>query len=49
VLDGVRIGSDVVVGANAVVNTDLPDGAVAAGVPARVLRSRADPGGAAPG
>lgn len=41
VLDGVRIGSDVVVGANAVVNADLPDGAVAAGVPARVLRSRA--------
>jgi acetyltransferase-like isoleucine patch superfamily enzyme len=42
VLDGVRIGSDVVVGANAVVNADLPDGAVAAGVPARVLRLRAD-------
>ncbi len=40
VLDGVRIGSDVVVGANAVVNADLPDGAIAAGVPARVLRSR---------
>jgi acetyltransferase-like isoleucine patch superfamily enzyme len=40
VLDGVRVGSDVVVGANAVVNTDLPDGAIAAGVPARVLRLR---------
>lgn len=40
VLDGVTIGSDVVVGANAVVNTDLPDGAIAAGVPARVLRHR---------
>lgn len=40
VLDGVRIGHDVVVGANAVVNGDLPDGAIAAGVPARVLRSR---------
>lgn len=40
VLDGVRIGSDVVVGANAVVNMDLPDGAIAAGVPARVLRRR---------
>lgn len=40
VLDGVRIGSDVVVGANAVVNVDLPDGAIAAGVPARVLRQR---------
>ena len=47
VLDGVRIGSDVVVGANAVVNADLPDGAVAAGVPARVLRLRqgAEPAG----
>ncbi len=40
VLDGVRVGSHVVVGANAVVNTDLPDGAIAAGVPARVLRRR---------
>jgi acetyltransferase-like isoleucine patch superfamily enzyme len=40
VLDGVRIGRDVVVGANAVVNADLPDGAIAAGVPARVLRHR---------
>jgi acetyltransferase-like isoleucine patch superfamily enzyme len=40
VLDGVRIGNDVVVGANAVVNADLPDRAIAAGVPARVLRSR---------
>jgi acetyltransferase-like isoleucine patch superfamily enzyme len=47
VLDGVTIGSDVVVGANAVVNADLPDGAIAAGVPARVLRFRegAEPAG----
>jgi acetyltransferase-like isoleucine patch superfamily enzyme len=41
VLDGVRLGRDVVVGANAVVNIDLPDGAIAAGVPARILRQRA--------
>jgi len=40
VLDGVRLGSHVVVGANAVVNTDLPEGAIAAGVPARILRQR---------
>lgn len=40
VLDGVRIGRDVVVGANAVVNTDLPDGVIAAGIPARVIRQR---------
>lgn len=43
VLDGVRLGNDVVVGANAVVNADLPDGAIAAGVPARVLRLRHAP------
>jgi len=40
VLDGVTLGSHVVVGANAVVTTDLPEGAVAAGVPARILRQR---------
>jgi acetyltransferase-like isoleucine patch superfamily enzyme len=40
VLDGVRIGRDVVVGAGAVVTGDLPDGVVAAGVPARVVRAR---------
>jgi acetyltransferase-like isoleucine patch superfamily enzyme len=42
VLDGVRIGKNVVVGANAVVNTDLPDGVIAAGVPARVIRDRGE-------
>ncbi|HET7293756.1 MAG TPA: acyltransferase [Vicinamibacteria bacterium] len=40
VLDGVTIGSNVVVGAGAVVTEDLPDGVVAAGTPAKVLRSR---------
>jgi acetyltransferase-like isoleucine patch superfamily enzyme len=40
VLDGVRIGSHVAVGAGAVVTRDLPDGAVAVGVPARVVRER---------
>ncbi len=40
VLDGVTIGSDVVIGAGAVVTQDLPDGVVAAGIPARVLRER---------
>ena len=48
VLDGVRIGRDVVVGAGAVVTGDLPDGVVAAGVPARIVRSR-DQGGATAG
>jgi acetyltransferase-like isoleucine patch superfamily enzyme len=40
VLDGVRIGRDVVVGAGGVVTDDLPDGTVAVGIPARVVRRR---------
>lgn len=45
VLPGVRVGRGVQVGAGAVVTKDLPAWSVAAGVPARVLRSRApDPG-----
>src|SRR3990172_10694477 len=40
VMDGVTIGRDVVVGAGAVVTADLPDGAVAVGIPARVGRTR---------
>jgi serine O-acetyltransferase len=35
VLGPVRVGNDVTIGANAVVTVDLPDGVVAAGVPAR--------------
>ncbi len=35
-----EIGRDTVVGAGAVVTRPLPDGVVAAGIPARVLRSR---------
>ncbi len=38
ILPGVTIGRHVAVGAGSVVTTDLPDNAVAAGVPARVLR-----------
>lgn len=46
VLDGVRIGAGAVVGAGSVVVHDVPDGAVAQGVPARVvmLRSELAPG-----
>lgn len=36
---GVSIGNGVVVGAGAVVTGDLPDNVVAAGVPARIIRS----------
>jgi acetyltransferase-like isoleucine patch superfamily enzyme len=39
VLPGVTIGRQVAVGANSVVTSDLPDGVVAAGVPARILRA----------
>lgn len=40
VLDGVRIGNGAVIGANAVVTNDIPDGAIAAGNPARVVKMR---------
>jgi len=39
VCPGVTIGADTVVGAGAVVTTDLPPGVLALGTPARVLRS----------
>ncbi|MEM9565570.1 MAG: acyltransferase [Actinomycetota bacterium] len=39
VLPGVTIGRHVAVGAGSIVTTDLPDHTVAAGVPARVLKS----------
>jgi len=39
VLPGVTIGQDAVVGAGSVVNRDVPAGCLAAGVPAKVLRS----------
>jgi acetyltransferase-like isoleucine patch superfamily enzyme len=38
VLPGVRIGRGTVVGANSVVNVDLPEYCVALGVPARIVR-----------
>lgn len=42
VLSGVRIGKGAVVGAGSVVTQDIPDGAIALGVPARVVKMRAD-------
>jgi acetyltransferase-like isoleucine patch superfamily enzyme len=43
VLDGVRIGRGAVIAAGAVVTADVPAGAIAAGVPARVIRLRGAP------
>lgn len=42
VLRGVRIGIGAVVAANAVVNRDVPDYAVVAGVPAKIVKYRFD-------
>jgi acetyltransferase-like isoleucine patch superfamily enzyme len=42
VLDGVTIGHHAVVGAGAVVRDDVPDHAVAVGIPARVVSSRVE-------
>jgi len=39
VLDGVKIGKGAVIGAGSVVNQNIPAGAIAAGVPARVLKT----------
>jgi len=38
ILGGVKVGSNVFVGALTLVNKDVPDGAVVAGIPAKVLR-----------
>jgi acetyltransferase-like isoleucine patch superfamily enzyme len=46
VLDGIHIGPGAIVGAGAVVNADVPEAAIAVGVPARVVGSRAERAGA---
>ena len=38
VTEGVTIGDHCVIGSNSVVNSDLPDGVIAAGAPARVIK-----------
>jgi acetyltransferase-like isoleucine patch superfamily enzyme len=42
VLDAVRIGKGAVVGAGSVVTGDIPDGAIALGTPARVVKTRSE-------
>ncbi|MFC2046003.1 acyltransferase [Chloroflexota bacterium] len=39
ILPGVTVGNDVVIGASSLVNTNVPDNSVVAGVPARVMRA----------
>jgi acetyltransferase-like isoleucine patch superfamily enzyme len=46
VLDGTTVGDDAIVGAGAVVNADVPPQAIAVGVPARVVGTRAEKAGA---
>lgn len=41
VLPGIRIGDDVTIAAGSVVTRDVPDGVVAAGMPARIVRPAA--------
>lgn len=40
ILGRIKIGNDVVVGANAVVTKDVPDNAVVVGIPARIIKIR---------
>ena len=42
VLDGVQIGNGAVIGAGSVVTGDIPENAIAFGVPARVVKMRTD-------
>ena len=37
ILYDVKIGNNVIVGAGSLVNRDIPDGSVVAGIPARVI------------
>ncbi len=38
VIGEITVGNDVIIGANAVVNKDVPEGVVVAGVPAKVIK-----------
>jgi acetyltransferase-like isoleucine patch superfamily enzyme len=42
VLKGVHVGQGAVIGANSVVNTDVPSGALVAGNPAKIIRDQVD-------
>ena len=40
IMPGIKIGSHAVIGAGAVVTKDVPEWAVAAGVPAKIVKMR---------
>ena len=42
ILSGVKIGNGAVIGAGSVVSNDVPDGAIAVGVPARIQKNRTE-------
>ena len=42
VFGGITIGNNVDIGANAVVNKPVPDNAVVAGIPAKILRIKSE-------
>jgi serine O-acetyltransferase len=43
VIGGITVGSDVKIGANAVVTKDVPDGATVVGIPAKIVRMYGKP------
>jgi acetyltransferase-like isoleucine patch superfamily enzyme len=48
VTKGCVIGNEVTIGANAVVTKDIPDGVIAVGVPARIIKPSRSQGGSTP-
>lgn len=42
VLPGVSIGNNTIIGAGSVVNKNIPDGVIAAGIPCKVIRKITD-------
>ena len=44
IMPGVTVGENAIVGAHSYVNADVPDGAIAVGVPAKVVRGKCSEG-----